>query len=733
MKLSFISLLSITILFNTSTIAQEKKQLTNELIWYSGEFRTEYVGGLNSMNDGIHYTTLESGMNGSEIVKYEYATGEKVGVVASASEIFGKDAPSIYDYEFSADETKILLATEMESLYRHSTKSNYYIWDIKAKTKTPLSDFNKGKQRLADFSPSGNAIAFVRDNNVFIYDADSGEEIQVTDDGLENHIINGATDWVYEEEFGFDKGLYWSNDGTKLAYYRFDESEVKEFQMAIYGNLYPDQYTFKYPKAGEKNSIVTIHVYDRNTGKSRTVNTGNETDIYFPRIKWTQNNNMLCIMKMNRHQNELSFLGTDLRAKSTLIPVTPFYQESSKTYIEINDNLIFSKDGKGFYWNSEKDGYNHIYYFSMDGNTQRQITKGEWDVIDFYGVEEKKGVVYYSSSEVSAMEKHVYSISTKGKSPRKLTTEKGHNNATFSKTFKYFFNNHSSANSPYFYSMNDSRGKQVRVLKDNMALKQTLRDYELSDKEFFSFDNSTGTSLNCWMIKPPNFESRKQYPVFVTIYGGPGHNTVADSWGGANYLWHQMIAQQGYIVVSCDPRGTQYRGKEFKHSTYQQLGKLETEDFIDLAKHLQNLPYVDGERIGMQGWSYGGYMTSLCMTKGADYYTTGIAVAPVTNWRYYDTIYTERFMRTPQENPSGYDDNSPINHVKELKGNYLLVHGSADDNVHYQNTMEMIDALVKANKEFDLFIYPNKNHGIYGGTTRLHLFTKMTNFILDNL
>ena len=729
------AILTLTLLFIgfcQSSIAQEKA-LSNELIWYSGEFRTEYVSGLNSMNDGEHYTSLEYGESGSAIVKYAYASGKEVGTVASSKELFGEQELSIESYEFSADESKLLIATEVESIYRHSTKANYYIWDLKDKKLTPLTDFSQGKQRLADFSPSGNSVAFVRENNIFIFSAEDGTERQVTIDGKMNEIINGANDWVYEEEFGFDKGLYWSKDGSKLAYYRFDESEVKQFQMAMYGNLYPDQYTFKYPKAGERNSTVSIHVYDLNSGKSRLVNTGTETDIYYPRIKWTEDPNVLCIMRMNRLQNVLEFLYCDNRAKSTILPTNSIYKEKSDTYVEINDNLFFSTDGKGFYWNSEKDGYNHIYWISFDGTQERQLTSGNWDVIDFYGVNDKKGIFYYSSSQESTLEKHVYGKGIKSRYFQKLSTRGGTNDAVFSNSFRYFINYHSSANTPPYITMNDERGKQLRLLKDNAALVETINSYNLSPKEFFQFQNSEGIDLNCWMIKPDNFDPTKKYPVFVTIYGGPGHNTVLDSWEGRNLLWHQMLAEQGYLVVSCDPRGTLYRGKAFKHSTYQQLGKLETEDFIDLAKHLQGMDYVDADRIGIQGWSYGGYMTSLCMTKGADYYKAGIAVAPVTNWRYYDSIYTERFMRTPQENPSGYDDNSPINHVEKLKGKYLLVHGSADDNVHYQNTMEMVDALVRANKQFDLFIYPNKNHGIYGGTTRLHLFDMMTNFLQKNL
>lgn len=687
------------------------------------------------MNDGAHYTSLEiNDDSGSKIVKYAYATGEQVADIASAAQIFNDSKKGISEYTFSADETKLLIATEQESIYRHSSASNYYIYDLVKQRGYPLTDFTKGKQRLAQFSPAANTVAFIRDNNIFIVDLNTRQETQVTTDGKMNEIINGATDWVYEEEFGSDVGLFWSPDGKRLAYYRFDESKVKQFQMAIYGDLYPEQYTFKYPKAGERNSTVSILVYDLEEGYSTPVELGQETDIYIPRIKWTTNPTALCVMRMNRHQNRLEFLLADCAQASPFgIPTSTLYEETSKTYIDINDNLIFLSGGKGFLWNSERDGFNHIYHYGMDGKLIRQITEGNWDVIEFFGCDERTGQVFFSAAEESPLETHVYSASLKKGKPLRLSTRKGTNNAAFSKGFNFYINYHSDANTPYYISLHNSRGKEIRVLKDNQRLKETLAKYTLSPKEFFTFTNSGGTDLNCWMIKPPSFDATKKYPVFVNIYGGPGSNMVSDSWGGSNYLFHQMLAQKGYIVVSCDPRGTMHRGRDFKHSTYLQLGKLETEDFIDLAKHLQTQSYVDGDRLGIMGWSYGGYMASLCMTKGADYYKMGIAVAPVTNWRYYDSIYTERFMRTPQENPSGYDDNSPINHVEKLQGKYLLVHGSADDNVHYQNTMEMINALVKANKQFDLFIYPDRNHGIYGGNTRLHLFTRITDYINANL
>ena len=728
--ISFIMLLALPY----SALAQ-KQELSNELIWYSGEFRPEYVGGLRSMSDGVHYTSLEySQENGSEIVKYSFETGKKVATLATSKDIFNDASTGIDDYEFSADEKMMLISTDTESIYRYSTRANYYVYNIEKKRAFPLADAKKGKQRLATFSPAADKVAFIRDNNIFITDIQFRTEVQVTADGKENVIINGATDWVYEEEFGFDKGMYWSPNGDRLAYYKFNEDRVKQFQMAMYGELYPDQYTFKYPKAGEKNSLVNILVYDLEEEMSKPVDIGTEQDIYIPRIKWTLNNNRLCVMRMNRHQNHLEFLMTNISPDDPFtIPTKVVFEEKADTYIEINDNLIFLEDGKTFLWNSERDGYNHIYCFDMSGNVVKQLTKGEWDVIEFLGLDQDKGQVFYSSSEVSAIEQHVYSVSIKRGKKKQLSTRKGSNSAVFSEGCKYYINYHTDANTPYYISLHDSKGKELRVLKDNSRLKKTLKKYDLGQKEFFTFDNRNGDALNCWMIKPADFDPAKKYPVYVAIYGGPGHNTVSDSWGGSNYLYHQLLAQNGYIVVSVDPRGTMYRGRDFKHSTYMQLGKYETEDFIDFAKYMGDQEYVDAERIGIQGWSYGGYMTSLCMTKGAEVYTMGIAVAPVTNWRYYDTIYTERFMRTPQENASGYDDNSPINHVDKLEGKYFLIHGSADDNVHYQNTMEMIDAMVKANKQFDLFIYPNKNHGIYGGNTRLHLFTMMLDYTLENL
>lgn len=713
-----------------------QQNLTNNLIWSGGEFSGEFVGGLNSMNDGLHYTATEqSDAFGTRIVKYSYATGTEVGVIATALDIFGDATKSFDGYAFSGDEQYLLIETESESIYRYSFLANYFLYHIPTKKTIPLTDFKKGKQMLAEVSPDGKHVAFVRDNNLFVVEIASMLETQVTRDGFKNKIINGATDWVYEEEFALVKGFEWSPAGNRIAFLRFDETHVREFSMDIFGELYPEQQRFKYPKAGEANSVVSLYVYDLGLGQSRKVDMGSNADQYIPRIEWTKNNDQLCAMRMNRHQNKLEFLVTDLMAKSlNTVPTKVVFTEQADTYIDVSDALTFLSDGS-FIWLSERDGYNHLYLFDATGVVRKQITKGAWDVIDFYGIDEVTQTAYYTSSMVSAMEQHVYSVNFKKQpaAPVRMSLQKGNNSAEFSKGFKFYILMHSDANTPMDFALFNSKGKLIRMLKDNASLKERMLKYNLTKKEFFTFKNSTGIDLNCWMMKPSNFDSSKKYPVLVAIYGGPGSNTVSDAWGGRGHLWHQLLCQQGYIVVSCDPRGTQYRGREFKHSTYMNLGKLETEDFIDFAKYLGGQSYVDASRIGIQGWSYGGYMTSSCMTKGADFFKAGIAVAPVTNWKYYDSIYTERFMRTPQENSGGYENNSPINFVKSLKGKFLLVHGSADDNVHYQNSMDMITALVAANKQFDMFVYPNKNHGIAGGNTRLHLYTRMTQFLTDNL
>ena len=700
----------------------QNKAVSLEDIWKNYSFYPEYVWGLESMNNDTYYTQVDRVDNGSKLNKYSYRTGKRFSNIAD-SEKLGID---VGDYTFSEDEQKVLFATETESIYRYSRRSIYYVYNIRSRKLIKLLD---DKVMCATFSPDGSQVAYIKDNNLYLKELASMQEIQITKDGINNQVINGATDWVYEEEFGLVKAFFWSPDGSKIAFYRFDENEVKKFSMDMFqGGIYPNQYEFRYPKAGEDNSKISIHVYDLKQHSTQKLDVLADYE-YLPRMGWTKDANILYVFRMNRHQNHLDFLLVDATTTKSRV----LFTETDKYYVDIHDNTTFLNDGKHFIWTSEKSGYNHLYKASLGDGSMQQITNGDWEVTNFHGMNSESGKVYYTSNEDGTINRSVFSINTDGTDKQKLTDKIGTNSATFSKGMKYFINNYSTANTPPYFSLNNGNGNQIRILKDNKELSEKMSEYAFSNKEFFSFTTSEDISLNGWMMKPADFNNTKQYPVFMFLYGGPGSQQVLNGWGWNNYFWHQHLTQQGYIVVCIDNRGTGGRGADFKKMTYQQLGKYETIDQIQANKYLGSLSYVDSNRIGIQGWSYGGYMSSLAITKGADVFKMAIAVAPVTNWRYYDNIYTERYMRTPQENADGYDENSPINHVDKLEGKYLLIHGSADDNVHVQNTYEMVSALVQANKQFDLFIYPDKNHGIYGGNTRLHLYQMMTDYILENL
>ena len=711
--------------FSNSGIAQA---LSVEKIWKNYEFRGEGIEGFRSMQDGLHFTRLNDKNDEQSISKHEITNSNGAGTVLISAEklAYQGDKITIDDYFFNEDETKVLLTTQTTSIYRRSYTAVHFLFDLKTGTLTALDEKHQ-PQTLAEYSPDGTMVSYIYKNDLYVKDIASGKVKKLTQDGKRNKVINGTTDWVYEEEFSITKAYDWSPDSKYIGFLRFNEKEVKEFNLTYYGELYPQNYSYKYPKAGEDNSKVTAHIVTVKSGKISPIDLGEYE--YIPRIEWSGNSNKLILQTLNRHQNDLKYHLIDLKGKK--ISQKVFFQEKSDSYVEIDNNLLILSDGNTILRTSEADGFNHIYKLSFDGKSE-QITKGNWDVIEFYGIDEKEGQIYFSAAQKDAISKGIYRINLDGSVISSISSETGYNEAEFTTGMKYFVKTYSNANTPPVYTLCDNLGKEISVLEDNIKLKTTLSGYNLSKKEFVKFQ-SGNTTLNGWMIKPVNFNPNQKYPVYVTIYGGPGHNEVSDSWDGNDYLYHQLLSQKGYIVVSVDPRGTMYRGAAFKKSTYLQLGKLETEDFINTAKELQKLPYVDPNRIGIQGWSFGGFMTSLAMTKGADYFKMGISVAPVTNWRYYDNIYTERFMRTPKENENGYDDNSPINFVHLLKGKYFLIHGSGDDNVHYQNSMEMINALVRANKQFDLFIYPNRNHGIYGGNTRNHLFTMMLDYTLENL
>ncbi|MFP4023233.1 MAG: S9 family peptidase [Thiohalospira sp.] len=699
------------------------KDITLDDIYKEGVFREKSVYGIRSMNDGDHFTTLEKN---KKITKYSFKSGEAVGVLFNSIE----NDFDIRDYEFSADESKILLAVNAEYIYRRSFKAEYYIYNTQSKELNKLSE--NGRQMFAAFSPDGTKVGFVRDNNIFIKNLETNEEQQITFDGKFNHIINGGTDWVYEEEFAFTRAFFWSPKGDKIAYYKFDESDVPVFNMTKYNSeLYPENYDYKYPKAGEKNSIVSIHVYDLNTEKTNTMDVGKETDQYIPRIKWANDNNKLVIIRENRLQNHIEILlaNTDNGTSKVI------YEEKNKYYIErIDDSyMTMTDDGQYFIINSEKDGWNHLYLYDINGKFINQITQGEWDVTNFIGLDSKTNMVYYQSAEESPLNRAVYSIKTDGSKKKKLSEKKGNNRAVFSKGFKYYINYYSNSTTPRYITLHNKKGKLIRIMEDNEKLKQTIKEYNFTPPEFLTISTpSSQWDLNAYMIKPPDFDPEKKYPMFMFLYGGPGSQSVLDNWSGRN-AWFQMLAQKGYIVVCVDNRGTGGRGEEFKKMTYGQLGKYETIDQIEAAEYLSSLPYIDENRTGIFGWSYGGFMSSLCLFKGADVFEMAIAVAPVSSWRYYDTIYTELYMGLPQDNPDGYDDNSPLNHADKLKGKYLLIHGTADDNVHFQNSIELSEKLVQENKQFDMQFYMDKDHGIYGGNTSYHLYTRMTNFILENL
>lgn len=713
------------LLFTFSAFAQT--ELTIDDIWKNGTYRQKSVYGLRSMNDGAHYTVLESDRGGQSIVKYAYSTGEKVESILAEStlkDISKNSDISISDYQFSADESKVLIAYDEESIYRHSSKARYYVIDLKANKATQIARGEKVRNGV--FSPDGNMLSYISDNNIYIQNLKTQQTTQVTIDGEYNNIINGFADWVYEEEFAFDQAYFWSPDSKMIAFYKSDESKVKKFHMPLFNGLYPEDYSFKYPKAGEDNSKVTIHLYSLEGNNTQQLQLADYE--YIPRIKWTQSADYLAVMRMPRLQNELYI---DV-VNTADLSVRNIYKESSDTYIEISDDLTFYGENAGFIWRSEKDGFFHLYSYGFNGNGEQQLTKGNWEVKEFIGYSPKSKQLFFSASITSPINTGIYSIPLKGGKPKALSPESGNASAAFSSTFDFFILYHNTANSPVNVSLHSNDGKQLRSLEENTELNEKLSGLKLPKVEFFDFATSEDVKLNGWMIKPKNFDAKKKYPVLMFVYGGPGSQMVTNAFSG-NYWWHQLLAQKGYMVVCVDNRGTGARGKAFRTQTYGQLGKYETMDQIEAAKWLGAQTYVDKSRIGIWGWSYGGYMSSLCLYKGADVFKTAIAVAPVSNWRFYDSIYTERYMGLPQDNAAGYDDNSPINHVEKLKGNYLLVHGSADDNVHFQNAVELVEALNKADKQYDFAMYPDKNHGIYGGNTRHHLFTRLTNYIETNL
>ena len=714
------------LLFLCFTVFGQQKVTVEEI--FTGSFRSKGMDELQSMKNTNQYTVLnfDRSSKSMQIDLYDFATLKKVSNLIDTKG-YKELADGIDSYTFDASEKKILIASNSKQIFRHSFTADYFLYDITAKKLVKLFDF---QVQEPTFSPDGSKIAYAKENNLYVYDLASKKSTSITADGKKNAIINGITDWVYEEEYAFVRAFDWSKDSKKLAYIRFDESEVPEFSMSVFQkSLYPTIETFKYPKAGEKNSLVSLHIYDVANSATKKVDLNNYTDFYIARLKWTNESNVLSVQVLNRHQDNLDLLFVD----GTTATKKVVMNEKDKAYIDVTDNLTFLEDNS-FIWTSEKDGFNHIYVYDKTGKLKNQVTKGNWEVTSYYGFDEKTKTVFYQSTENGSINRDVYKIGLNGKNKVRLSKNIGGNSATFSPNFQYYINTFSSASQPTIYTLNDSKtGKEIQVIENNQDLIAKLKGYNLPSKEFFVLKTEKGNELNAWIMKPKDFDASKKYPVFMFQYSGPGSQQVVNQWGSSNEYWFMMLAQQGYIVACVDGRGTGFKGADFKKVTQKELGKYEVEDQIDAAKVLGNYPYVDKSRIGIFGWSYGGFMASNCIFQGADVFKMAIAVAPVTNWRFYDSIYTERYMQTPQENATGYDMNSPINHVDKLKGKFLLIHGSADDNVHVQNSMQMMEALIQANKQFDSQIYPDKNHGIYGGKTRIQLYNKMTNFIKENL
>lgn len=721
------------IIFSVLSFGQTKN-IELEDFTRKGTFQPKSIAGLQSMNDGRYYTTLED--DGTKIVKYSYKTGKKEEVIFDIGNL--KRNPDsvkhITDYEFSPDETKILVYNDVERIYRRSFLARYYVYDRRYRELIPIAD--EGKQQVPAFSPNSQMVAYVKDNDIYLKKLRFGTTSAVTDDGEKNRIINGIPDWVYEEEFGYNRAFEWSPNSEDLAFVRFDESEVKQYSFPLYKGmypqkeeyaLYPGRYEYKYPKAGEENSKVSVHVFNVKNRTTKTMDVGNLENAYVPRLRWTNDPDKLGIIKLNRLQNELElYLANPASGVSNVLLTV---REEKYIAENVLDNIRFLPDGEHFVYVGQEDGYNHIHLYSMAGIKIRQITSGSWDITDFYGYDANNEAFFFQAAKESPLQREIYSVDLKGEDLQRLTPAKGYSSAKFSSDFAYFINAWSSSSEVPQIAVYENDGDLVRVVEDNSSLKEKLFEYEIPQKEFFTFETSEGVELNGYMIKPVDFDESMQYPVLMSQYSGPGSQEVLDRW---QMNWEQYLASNGYLVVSVDGRGTGARGEEFLKTTYLELGRYESDDQIETARYLGSLPYVDASRIGIWGWSFGGYMSSICLSK-SDLFKVGIAVAPVTNWRYYDTIYTERFMRTPQMNPKGYDDNSPINMAGDLSGKLFLIHGSADDNVHFQNTMEYAEKLIQAGKQFDMFVYPNRNHSIYGGNTRHHLYDMMSRYIFNNL
>ena len=723
-------------LMSTEIIATEPISLQDIT---GGKFSATYVSGINPIKGTDEYARISN--EGDKIIKYSFKTGKETGILFDTNDIKAIDLHRISDYVISPDGATLLIETERKRIYRRSFTAEYYIYNVKDKSVKKLSE--NGAQQIPTFSPDSKHIAFVRNNNIFI--TDGATETQVTTDGKKNEIINGIPDWVNEEEFGFNNAMAWSNDGTSLSWIKYDESKVKTVSLQLFrGDKpalkdymdYPGEYTYKYPKAGHDNSVVSAWCYNLTNGKTAKYELPLDKDGYIPRIKTIpasekRASSTIIIYTMNRHQDVLRlYEANPLNGNCRMI-----IEESVPKYVkeEAMETISFTKDH--IIIPSDRDGFMHTYLYDYNGKMIKQLEKGDYDVTSIYGYDEKNGTIYLQAAAESPMNREVYAVYKNG-TKKKLSGQKGWNSAIFSGDFKYFINIWSDRNSPYIFSVCSSTGKALRIMEDNKELKDKLEEYNLAEKEMFSFVTSEGIKLNGWMLKPANFDATKKYPVIMFQYSGPGSQQVVDSWSigsmGQGGMFDYYLTQKGFIIVCVDGRGTGARGSEFEKCTYLKIGDLESKDQVETAIWLGKQPYVDAGNIGIWGWSYGGFNTLMSMSEGRKVFKAGVAVAPPTNWKYYDSVYTERYMRTPEENPTGYATN-PIDRVNNLHGALLLCHGVADDNVHPQNSYEYAEAMVQADKDFKEILYTNRNHSIYGGNTRNHLLRQIATFFEKEL
>lgn len=703
----------------------------------SGKFAAKTVNGINPIEGTDTYARISQ--DGERVVCCSFKTGKELSVLFDVKNTMGCKIDGFDDYVLSPDGKRMLIQTKTERIYRRSFKADFYIYNIESRRLDRLSDGDK--QQIPTWSPDGQQVAFVRGGNIFLvklrYD---NAEIQVTKDGKFNEVINGLPDWVNEEEFGFNSALTFNADGTMICWIRYDESKVKTYSLEMYKGMkpakeeyaaYPGSYSYKYPKAGEDNSTVSAWSYDIKSHKINRLQVPLDADGYMPRIKPTNDPMRIVVYTMNRHQDDLCLYAVNPRSTVAQLiikeHVDKYVREEAMEGVKfVGDKILLPSD---------RSGYTKLYIYNMNGQLQRTIGDGNYDITSVYGYDPKTGDVYYQAAALGATDRQVYVTHKNGKTVR-LTDREGWNTAFFSGDFQYFVNTWSDYNTPYVFTTRTREGKLINTIEDNKAVKQLVSDYGFCKREPFSFTTSEGVALNGWMVKPKDFDANKKYPVIMHQYSGPGSQQVTNSWSagsmGQGGAFDSYLAQEGFIVVSVDGRGTGGRGSEFEKCTYLNLGNLESKDQVETALYVGSLPYVDKDRIGIWGWSYGGFNTLMSMSEGRGVFRAGVAIAPPTNWKYYDSVYTERYMRTPKENPDGYATN-PIERAPKLHGALLICHGTADDNVHPQNTYEYSEALVQADKDFRELFYTNRNHSIFGGNTRNHLLRQVAQFFKTEL